>query len=181
MTTYPGPPPQWPMVDNADLRAMVLPGSAETVDSALNFIKGALNMGNPWGPFIDGCCDYWLTTAKPASANELGAQLARILAAHTAMTSPGKFNSEDEQYGAIAYELDHAGQSVVDGSIHFSGSPVDGVAFSTGTGSLSVPYENAVAFWIRITGMVSPLVLTEPPVTSPQKVVMVLTAGTANR
>jgi hypothetical protein len=97
-------------MSNADLRALLLPGSPESVETALNFIKGALNPANKWAAVVDSACDWWLTAAQPASSADVASALTRVHAAHTVMMNPG-FGSEDEQYGAVAYELDHFGVS----------------------------------------------------------------------
>jgi hypothetical protein len=80
----------------------------------------------------------------------------------------------------VRMSLSQPGQTVTDGSIAFSGGPVDGLAWSVGTGSLSVPFQNAVAQWSRVQGQIAPLLLTEPPVAAPLRVVLVLGAGPVN-
>jgi hypothetical protein len=73
-----------------------------------------------------------------------------------------------------------AGQTVCDGSIHFTGGPVHGVAWSTGTGSISLPFEDSVAQWSLTTGQNGPLHLSGFPAPTPPRIVMVLGASARN-
>lgn len=74
-----------------------------------------------------------------------------------------------------------AGQTIVDGSLAFTGSPVDGLAWAIGTGSISVPFNNAAVQWARLNGTQDPpFLLTPVPTATPNKIFMVLTANPKN-
>ncbi|MCA8970038.1 MAG: hypothetical protein KDC95_09655 [Planctomycetes bacterium] len=69
-------------------------------------------------------------------------------------------------------------QTITDGSITFTGSPIDGVVWSRGYGSSSLPFERTLAEWSLVTGQPLPFVLSAP--SSLQRVVLVLASGPHN-
>lgn len=72
------------------------------------------------------------------------------------------------------------GQSITDGSIVFTGGPVNAVVWSRGTGSTTVPTANAVAQWRPISGSGPVVNLSEAPVATPAKAVLVHSANSQN-
>jgi len=69
------------------------------------------------------------------------------------------------------------GQSITDGSIAFTGSPVNGVVWSVGTGSTTIPTANAVAQWRPIDASGPVIDLSQPPAATPAKAVLVHSAN----
>jgi hypothetical protein len=80
--------------------------------------------------------------------------------------------------GGAARQLSitQTGRVVADGSIWFTGSPVDGVAWSVGDGPDPISLTNAQAQWSLVTGQNGPLHLTGMPQATPPRSVFVLGA-----
>lgn len=69
------------------------------------------------------------------------------------------------------------GHTITDGSIHFTGTPVNAVVWSVGTGSTTVPTANTVAQWRPISAFGPVIDLSEPPVAAPAKAVLIHSAN----
>lgn len=72
------------------------------------------------------------------------------------------------------------GQTITDGSIVFTGAPVNAVVWSRGTGSTTIPTANTVAQWRPISGSGPVVNLSEAPVATPAKAVLVHSANSQN-
>ncbi len=72
------------------------------------------------------------------------------------------------------------GQTITDGSIQFTGGPVDAVVWSVGTGSTTIPTANTVAQWRPIDLSCPVLNLSQAPVATPAKAVLVHSANPMN-
>lgn len=57
------------------------------------------------------------------------------------------------------------GQTITDGSIHFTCNPPNGLAYSIGTGSTTVPVSNSRIEWVAL-GTSNPLIISGPAVTT---------------
>ena len=62
----------------------------------------------------------------------------------------------------------------------FTGAPVNAVVWSRGTGSTTIPTANTVAQWRPISGSGPVVNLSEAPVATPAKAVLVHSANSQN-
>jgi hypothetical protein len=133
--------------------------------------------------------NYTLTGGTPATVNYLqsltispdGQALAFALRTGTAATtSEDVFVIAANAVRGTPTQLSVSaagGQTITDGSIHFTGAPVDAVVWSKGTGSTTVPTANTVAQWRPMSGSGPEVDLSEPPVASPAKMLLIHSAN----
>lgn len=69
-------------------------------------------------------------------------------------------------------------QTIGDGSITFTGPPTNGIVWSRGSGSQSLPFVSTVAEWSLVAGQPEPFVLSAP--STQQRIVLVLSSSPRN-